>query len=189
MEKESLSEKLIQCQQGQTEAFSWLAAEYGPRLYRYFYRITASQHDAEDLLQELFVKLIEKIGTYRHQGRFENWLFSIAANLARDRGRRCQRTAKIFTRAGNFDEKIKMTPAQQASPEENLHRTELHARLQQALAQLPEADRRIILMRHYGQLSFAELAEHFHIPLGTALAKVHRGLKRLQRIMTENERK
>jgi RNA polymerase sigma-70 factor (ECF subfamily) len=185
MSEEIIEEKLRQCQQGQAEGFSWLARQYGGRLYRYFYRVSGSEADAEDLLQELYVKLIDKIGSYRHEGKFEHWLFSVAANMARDRGRRLQREAKIFTGQGDFDESDKVRGVKQATPQQKLEQDEQREQLLDALAQLPEMDREIILQRHYGQMSFKEIAEQFQIPIGTALAKVHRGLKRLQRIMSD----
>ncbi|MFC1783177.1 RNA polymerase sigma factor, partial [Planctomycetota bacterium] len=59
--------------------------------------------------------------------------------------------------------------------------------LQEALLQIPNMEREIIILRHYGQLSFKEIAEHYQMPIGTALAKVYRGLKHLRKIMTENK--
>ena len=70
---------------------------------------------------------------------------------------------------------------------EKLQYNEQVDQLQSALEQLPEKDREIIILRHYGQLSFKEIAEQFDIPIGTALAKVHRGLKRLHKLMVEEE--
>ena len=93
MSEEIIEEKLRQCQQGQVEGFSWLARQYGGRLYRYFYRVCGSEADAEDLLQELYVKLIDKIGSYRHEGRFEHWLFSVAANMARQSRGACKKAS------------------------------------------------------------------------------------------------
>ena len=60
-------------------------------------------------------------------------------------------------------------------------------KLQQALKQLPDLDREMIMLRHYSQMSFKEIAEQFNVPLGTALAKVHRGLKQLKQKLSENE--
>ncbi len=73
---------------GRPEAFAALLASYGPRLHGYFFRITASPQDAEDLLSETMLRLVATIGRYDERGRFEAWLFRIAANLVRDRLRR-----------------------------------------------------------------------------------------------------
>ena len=189
MSEDELTEKLRKCRHRQPEGFSWLARQYGGRLYRYFYRVSGSEADAEDLLQELYVKLIEKISSYRHEGRFEHWLFSIAANMARDRARRLKREAKIITRSQEYEESYKVRSAEPSAAEQKFQQAEQRHRLHEVLAQLPELDREIILLRHYGQLSFKEIAEHFQIPIGTALAKAHRSLKRLQRIMSDEEKR
>jgi len=187
MEQDPLGEQITKCQQGDPEAFSWLTEEYGPRLYRYFLRLNGSTADAEDLLQELFVKLIEKIGHYRHQGRFESWLFCVAANMVRDEARRRVRRGEVLSLQ---DERVglkEVLASDEATADVKLQQSEQIDRLQRALDQLPQMDREIIILRHYGQLSFKEIAEQFQIPIGTALAKVHRGLKRLQKIMTQNK--
>ena len=184
--QDSLANIIEQCRKGRPEAFNWLLETYGRRLYAYFLRTSGSTHDADDLLQEIFVRLIEKIRDYKHQGRFEHWLFRIAANLARDRIRRLQRSPSSLSLDAADTEKNDLT-AQLASseppPDAPMQLDQLRDELQEALAQLPEIDREIIVMRHYSQMSFKEIARQFNMPIGTALAKVHRGLKRLRSIM------
>ena len=184
--QDTLANIIEQCRKGRPEAFNWLLETYGRRLYAYFLRTSGSTHDADDLLQEIFVRLIEKIRDYKHQGRFEHWLFRIAANLARDRIRRLQRSPSSLSLDAADTEKDDLT-AQLASseppPDAPMQLDQLRDELQEALAQLPEIDREIIVMRHYSQMSFKEIARQFNMPIGTALAKVHRGLKRLRSIM------
>jgi len=185
-----LTERIAQCQQGQAEAFTWLVAEYGPRLYGYFVRQAGSTGDAEDLLQETFVKVVAHIKDYRHQGRFEAWLFRLAANLLRDRGRRQRRQLQSLGKLMPLADPATDGPtvaSPQAGPSEQAQLAEFRDRLQAALQQLPQLDREIILLRYYGGLSFKEIAQHLDLPLGTALTKVHRGLKHLQRILGDHE--
>jgi len=186
---EKLNEIIKHCQQGRQEAFSQLLQLYGPRLYGYYLRTSGSAQQAEDLLQDLFVRLLEKIKKYRHESKFDNWLFKVAANLARDRARR--KDNKLISLNQNDDDSeatpIARLVSDQATPLEQLQEHERHDRLRQALQQLPQQDRQIIMLRHYGQLGFKEIAEHFQIPVGTALAKVHRGLKKLKGILKDYE--
>ncbi|MBN1846286.1 MAG: sigma-70 family RNA polymerase sigma factor [Sedimentisphaerales bacterium] len=181
------TEIIQQCQQGRAEAFAWLVEHYGPSLYRFFLRCTGRQAEAEDLLQDVFLRLLEKIGGYRQTGRFEHWLYRVAANLVRDRGRRHQRLQKRLR-------PVDMDPADLAAesdldgrPERGLERDEQGDLLQQALKELPELDREIILLRYYGDMSFREIAQQYQMPLGTAIAKVHRGLKRLRGFLSTDE--
>ena len=187
MKQDLLAEQIELCQKGDPAGFAWLMEQYGPRLFRYFHRVSGSASDADDLLQDLFVKLIEKICNYRHEGRFEGWIFCIAANMIRDDARRRSRRGAEVSfqdeKAGLKD----IIASDEATAPEKLQYSEQIDQLQLALAQLPETDREIIILRHYGQLSFKEIAEQFEIPIGTALAKVHRGLKRLHKIMVDEE--
>ncbi len=186
--KDLLSGIIKNCQKGDSEAFAWLLKEYGPRLYSYFYRTTGSPSEAEDLLQDLFVKLLQKIHAYNHQGKFEHWLFTVAGNMARDRGRKLTRKPKeVSMQAGakksngpeNWLASPKKGPAEQAQQNEQV------TMLQRALLQLSEVDRQVIMLRHYGNLSFSEIAQIMDMPVGTVLSKVHRGLKRLKKIMEQ----
>lgn len=183
MSSELLEQKIRQCQKGQAEAFAWLLEAYGPRLNGYFLRCCGSAADAEDLLQELFLRLIEKIRAYQHDGRFENWLFRVAANLVRDRFRRHRRGAEVSFDGAEEGGGLAALPDDGPMPEENLERLEDRELLLKALARLPEVDREMIMLRHYSEMSFQEIADFFQVPLGTALAKVHRGLKHLHGIM------
>ncbi len=190
MDEQQLAEQIAGCQAGRPEAFSRLLAEFGPRLYRYFYRACGSEADAEDMVQELFVRLLEKIGSYEHQGKFEHWLFRVAANLSRDRLRHKARTGPILSLQHVTHDELELgdtLAADGPEPDGRMQQAQQMDALQKALSQLPPPDREIILMRHYGGMSFKELAEHFNLPLGTALAKVHRGLKKLQKLMNDYE--
>jgi RNA polymerase sigma-70 factor (ECF subfamily) len=187
MDVAELNSLVVRAQQKDPGAFDTLIEAYGPRLYGYFYRATGRRSDAEDLLQELFVRLVSTIHQYEHEGRFDPWLFRIATNLIRDRIRR-SRSAKRAFGAGeqNDDERgglAEVTDRTQPHPDEVLDRAEQVDRLQAAIEQLPEPERAVILLRHFSQLSFREIAELMGTPLGTALARAHRGLARLRELM------
>lgn len=180
-----LAKKIRECQNGQPQAFAWLLSCYGQRLYGFFVRATGSQNDADDLLQELFVKLLKSIKYYKHDDRFEPWLFRIAANMVRDRGRKRQRS-KIVPLENSSENQVNLAETLQSNeplPDKSIQQAEWNDQLQKALGRLPELDRQAIIMRHYGQLSFKEIAKELQIPMGTALAKVHRGLKSLRQIL------
>jgi len=187
MDHDPLAEQIKKCQNGDREAFAWLLQQYGSRLYRFFLRMNYSPADAEDLLQDLFVKLLEKIQGYNHKGRFESWLFCVAANLARNEYRKRRRRGGIVSMQ---DEKTGLRDAlvsTEATASEKLQLTEQIDQLQDALEQLPEPERDIVILRHYGKLSFKEIAEQYRMPIGTVLSKVHRSLKHIRNIMLENE--
>jgi len=190
MEAAQIADLIARAQRRDPAAFDALVQAYSARLYGYFYRLTGARHDAEDLLQELFVRLVRMIGEYRHDGRFDAWLFRIATNLVRDRLRRAKKAPVVGLEPSQKDwesatldqRSDRMSP----DPSEVVHRAEQVDQLQRAIGQLPEAEREVILLRHFSQMSFRQIAELMGTPLGTALARAHRGLARLRKLMGED---
>jgi RNA polymerase sigma-70 factor (ECF subfamily) len=83
MTESELAELIGRAQGRDPEAFDRIIDAYGPRLFGYLYRLTGSREDAEDLLQETFLRVVRMIADYAHDGRFDAWIFRIATNLAR----------------------------------------------------------------------------------------------------------
>jgi RNA polymerase sigma factor (sigma-70 family) len=137
---------------------------------------------AEDLMQETFLRMVRKIGEYEHRGKFEAWIFRIAANLARDHARRARRRGQLATLDADGDDVRAAEPAdrQQQEPGRRLMQQEASERLDACLQRLTDAEREIILLRHFSGLSFREIADLLGVPLGTALARAHRALARLR---------
>ena len=170
-------------------AFQALLGEYGPRLYGYFLRATRSQHVAEDLLGEISLRLVRKLESYDERGRFDQWLFRIAANMVRDRIRRIKARPSLLSLATE-DENGREMAERISGPtppiEAGMLAAEASEKLEVALAKLDETTRQMILLRHVSEMSFKDLAELFQCPLGTALARVHRGLKMLREWMDKD---
>jgi RNA polymerase sigma-70 factor (ECF subfamily) len=176
-----LDDVLRRAQRHDAAALSRLVTLYAPRVYGLLYRLTGHRETAEDLLQETFLRVVRSIGRYEHTGRFEAWLFRIAANLARDRARHEKRTDELGLGAGGHEEvRTEERAVGVSDPAQRLAETEVGQRLAEAVQRLPRADREIILLRHYSGLSFREIARLLDIPLGTALARAHRALRKLR---------
>jgi RNA polymerase sigma-70 factor (ECF subfamily) len=183
-----LDDLIRRARQRDSAAFETLVEIYSPRLYGYFYRLTGRREDAEDLLQEVFVRVVRMIGRYEHENRFDAWLFRIATNLVRDRVRRRRRAAGVESSGGQQDEPgvLEEVPDEEVDqPDDVMQTAEQVDRMQRVLRQLPAAEREVILLRHFSQMSFKEVAEAMGTPLGTALARAHRGLAKLRRLMEE----
>lgn len=186
MDSQGLGRTIAAAQRGSAQAFAQLLDIYGPRLYGYFYRATLSPHDSEDLLGEITLRLVRRLKGYDERGRFEPWLFRIAANLVRDRIRRLKAVPGLTTISAGDDEGGTLADdlaADLPPTDQNMHQAEQALELDQALAKLDDTTRQMILLRHFGDMSFKEIAELFDCPLGTALAKVHRGLRAMQKMM------
>lgn len=175
-----LNELIRGCQRREAAAFDGLVDLYSTRLYGFMYRFTKSREDAQDLTQEVFVRVVRMIGAYEHNDRFESWLFRIAANLARDRMRRLRAAPRVETWEGANPVAEEQPGTPQIGGMEN---AEAARRLEECLARLPDGEREVVLLRFYSDMSFAEIAELMGTPLGTALARAHRGLAKLREWM------
>lgn len=155
-------------------------------MYGYFFRAVGNHHDAEDLLGEMMLRLVKELDKYDDRGRFEPWLFRVAANMVRDRIRR--RKSRGLSISLSAEDSFGRTLAERLpGPEEPVESAlvagEASEQLQRALGALDEKTREAILLRYFSQMSFKELAEFFQCPMGTVLARVHRGLKTLRESM------
>ncbi len=165
------------------DALRSLIEAYSPRVYGLVYRLTGCRDAAEDLLQATFLRVVRMLPAYRHSDRFDAWLFRIAANLVRDRARSNERRRRAFgtPAPGSPDDRARWVPdPRDDGPAEHLERREGSARLAKSLEKLPEIDRQIVILRHYAELPFREIASVLDIPLGTALSRAHRALARLR---------
>ena len=171
---DDLARILIGCKKGRGECFSQIVDIYASRCYGYFYRLTGNHDISDELLSELFVKLVEKIGSYKG-GSFEGWLFKIAANLFHDHLRAKQRRKKLL--------EVRQEEIESDIVEPKRSDDEQVDKLQMQLKRLDSDTRELIIMRFYSQLSFKEIASARSEPIGTTLAKTHRGLKKLRQLM------
>lgn len=188
---------------GDQQAWRRLVEAYSDRLFGLIVRQSGDRELAQEITQATFVKIVTELERYEEQGQFESWLFRIAMNKLRDEIRRRKRQART---AGSFadpaddadgsedawsaiqDSVIARAPSAPIDPLEALDRDEQIARLRGAIAQLPEADRQILEMRHTAGLSFPQIAETLEQPLGTVLARGHRALAKLRKLLlTEPE--
>lgn len=190
MDEAQLAGAIRRAQQRDEAGFDALISAYGPRLFGYLARLSGSRQRAEDLLQDVFVRLVRCIGEYRHDGRFDAWIFRIATNVARDHVRVSQRRRHIDPpQAGaggsedNGEAVARTLDANARRPDSAAETRDELDRLQQAMNALSPGEREVICLRHFSGLSFAEIAEMMGTPIGTALARAHRGLGRLRAAM------
>ena len=190
MDAEELRATVEAARAGTGAAFEELLAAYGPRLYAYFLRSVGNHHDAEDLLGDVALRLVRDLKRYTDQGRFDHWLFRIAANLVRDRNRRLRSRppAGVF-RLDDSDgpSPADNLPGRSVPADGRLLADESFQAVRKALNTMDESTRQMILLRHFGELSFKDIAELCQCPIGTALAKVHRGIRTLRRLMESED--
>ena len=171
---DDLAQILIGCKSGDAKCFSQVVDIYASRCYGYFYRLTGNNDVSDDLVSELFVKLVEKIGSYKG-GSFESWLFKIASNVFHDHLRSRQRQKKML------DIRKKQLESEITEPKQS--DSQRIDKLQIQLERLDADTKELVILRFYSQLSFKEIAAIRSEPIGSTLAKLHRGVKKLRELM------
>ena len=156
---------------------SWeqIVREHSARVYRLAYRLTGNPHDAEDLTQEVFVRVFRSLHTYTPDN-FPGWLHRITTNLFLDRARR--RSRLRFDALG--DEAVERLSVSAPSSDRDLTEAMFDADIERALADLPEEFRAAVVLCDVEGLSYDEIAEALDIKLGTVRSRIHRGRKLLR---------
>jgi RNA polymerase sigma-70 factor (ECF subfamily) len=159
------------------DGLSWeeIVREHSARVYRLAYRLTGNPHDAEDLTQEVFVRVFRSLHTYTPDN-FPGWLHRITTNLFLDKARR--RSRLRFDALG--DEAVERLSMSAPSSDRDFTDAMFDADIEQALTALPEEFRAAVVLCDVEGLSYDEIAEALDIKLGTVRSRIHRGRKMLR---------
>ena len=168
---------------GKESAFDALLNRHKSRVFTTIMLIVRDEDVAEDLLQDTFIKAIHtmKGGRYNEEGKFSSWICRIAHNLAIDCFRREKRspllsldtTSHAFNSLALAEEGVDAT----------LTREETYARLRELIQDLPAAQKEVLIMRHYGDMSFQEIADATGVSINTALGRMRYALINLRKKM------
>lgn len=157
-----------------------LVRECAPRLMAYVRKLYGRGVDAEEVVAETFARATANIETLANVDRPDIYLLTVARNLCRDQFRR-QRPEAIS------DERCNDLPHRHGSPAEIVGGVERQEALRSAVAALPDAFREVVVLRMTAELSFEEIAKLLHIPLGTALSRMHAAVGRLREALSESD--
>lgn len=186
------SELIAQYRNGSEAAFEVLVDKYKSRVYTTIYMIVKDQGVAEDLLQDVFVKVVQTLNSdrYNEEGKFQPWLMRIAHNLAIDYFRKMKRYPSIVMEDGsNLFNTLKFA---EDNVEDLKVRDETHELVRQLIEELPEAQKQVLIMRHFMDLSFQEIADQTGVSINTALGRMRYALinmrKKLKKINVAYDR-
>ena len=181
---------MLQLQAGDLRSFDILVKRWEKRLLNYCYRMVNDIVLAEDLRQEVFLRIYRSAKTYRPTAQFSTWMYRIATNLCLDtlakQQRRKEIPMEIYIESGSegFDEKL-IDPSE--APEAAVLKKEIADRVRSALACLPEDQRVVVIMRHYHDMKFREIAEILECPISTVKSRMVAGMERLSRMWARQE--
>ena len=170
---------IARCQNGDAEAFGPLINNYRSRLYSYLLKLSGDRFSAEDLFQETLIRVWRSIPKYNDRDKFSSWVFSIAHNLAIDSFRK-RKARNIFPANDDANDFIAST-----NHEKEIEFNETKMILQQAVLSLPEKQKEVFLLRQHSEMTFKEIAKITDQPLNTVLSHMNYAVKKLKKVLRE----
>ena len=168
---------------GNQSSLEVLIYRHKNRIYGYILMLVKDKELAEDIFQDTFIKVINTIrsGQYKEEGKFIQWALRIAHNLVIDHFRKAQRLPMVEQHA-EYDlfEKLKISVD---SVEERMVTEQIHEDVKKLIDFLPEEQREVLIMRHYNEMSFKDIAEQTNVSINTALGRMRYALINLRKLI------
>ena len=174
-------------QDGDLNALEVLVLRHKDKMYTSILFLVKDKYLAEDIFQDVLIKIIDTIrgGRYTEEGKFLPWAMRIAHNLCVDHFRKVKRTPSIKTSDDrDIFEVINFT---EEGADEKMMKRQSHEKVRQMLDLLPEDQREVIILRHYADLSFKEIASLTNCSINTALGRMRYGLINLRKMMMQKK--
>jgi RNA polymerase sigma-70 factor (ECF subfamily) len=178
-------ELITQYRNGHEAAFDLLVDRYKSKVFTTIFLIVKDQDLAEDLLQDVFVKVINTLNSdrYNEEGKFQPWIMRIAHNLAVDHFRKAKRYPMIMMEDGsNIFNSLRFS---EGNAEDEKVKEEEIALVRRLIDELPEAQKQVLIMRHYMDMSFQEIADQTGVSINTALGRMRYALIHLRKKMKQ----
>ncbi|HEX2536122.1 MAG TPA: sigma-70 family RNA polymerase sigma factor [Chitinophagaceae bacterium] len=172
---------------GNVNALEALVLRHKDKLYTSILFLVKDKYLAEDIFQDVFIRIIDTMrsGRYTEEGKFLPWAMRIAHNLCVDHFRKVKRTPTIK----NSDDQdiFEVLNFADESAEEKMIKQQSHSRVRDMLDKLPEDQREVIILRHYADMSFKEIAAVTNCSINTALGRMRYGLINLRKMMAQKQ--
>ena len=160
---------LARLRAGDARAFEELVRRYQHRVFGVALRMLGSRAEAEDMAQEVFLRVHRAIAEFRGDARLSTWLYGITSNLCLNRLASAERK-----RMRHDDEAVRRAPSDAADATASMEQAEIEAALQQAIAELPDERRIVVVLRDLEGLSYEEIAQALALEPGTVRSRLHR---------------
>ncbi len=172
---------------GNQSSLEKLIRRHKNRVFAYILMIVKDKELAEDLFQDTFIKVINTIrsGSYKEEGKFIQWVMRIAHNLIIDYFRKAKRIP-ILENSDDYDifDRVRI-PVE--SVEQKLIIDQIHEDVKKLIEYLPKEQKEVLVMRHYGDMSFKDIAEQTNVSINTALGRMRYALINLRKLIEEKE--
>ena len=186
---EALEQLIERCLQGNQRAWDQIVTRYWRKVFNVAYKFVGRHDQAEDLTQEIFLKIFKALGTFDRRANFQTWLISVSRNLCIDHYRSVRKERELVDRSVDAAD---VSPIS-AEPDALviLERGDRRAMLHRALAQLPETLRTAVLLHDIQELSYREIADRLALPEGTVKSRISRGrhelARHIRRLLSDEE--
>ncbi len=172
---------------GDNDAIEEIICRYKTKLYSYIYLTVRNKHLAEDIFQDTFIKVIKSLqeGKYQDNGRLLSWITRIAHNLIIDHFRR-EKQLNIRSNDDFEMDVFNSSKYSDANVEQEMINTQVMNDVRKLIDQLPPEQKEIILMRHYGDLSFKEIADQTNVSINTALGRMRYAILNIRKLMQQH---
>jgi RNA polymerase sigma factor (sigma-70 family) len=181
-------ELVLEFVNGRQSAIEVLIRRHQKRIYSYILLLVKRQVIAEDIFQETFIKVIKSLqdGKYVDTNRFPSWVMRIAHNLIIDHYRR-EKQSKMLSKDAFEVDILNHPKYSDKTVEEVIVFEQILSDVRTLIDQLPNDQREVVLLRHYGDLSFKEIAEQTNVSINTALGRMRYAVINMRKIMEENK--
>jgi RNA polymerase sigma-70 factor (ECF subfamily) len=178
------AELLTRYSRGDEAAFHEIVSRYKNSLYAFLWQFLNRPDLVEDVFQETFLQLFSSRASFDHTRPLRPWLFTIAANKAKDALRKWQRTAAVpigtisDSEEMSFDDMLNTISADMTMPYEELEKNEIAIQVERIIANMPENLREILLLAYFQKFSYKQMAQMLSIPIGTVKSRLHTAVAR-----------
>ncbi|MBO9598919.1 MAG: RNA polymerase sigma factor SigW [Cohnella sp.] len=168
---------------GDQRAFAEIVDLYKDKLYHLAYRMTSNRQEAEDVVQETFLRVYKNLDRYDENQKFSTWIYRIATNLCIDRLRKRRAVYSLDAESTDHDglDGYSMMPSDERTPESELILTETQKIIRGAIETLPVKYKSIMILRYLQDLSLQEISDVLDMPVTTVKTRVHRGREFLRK--------
>ena len=181
-------QQLIQLyMEGNADALATIVVRYKDKIYTSIYLLVKDKYLTEDIFQDVFIRIIDTLkgGRYTDEGKFLPWAMRIAHNMCVDHFRKVKRSPTIKT--SDDRDIFEVLNFSEPGADQKMMNGQSHDRVRKMVDMLPEDQREVIILRHYADLSFKEIADLTKCSINTALGRMRYGLINLRKLMVEKQ--
>jgi RNA polymerase sigma-70 factor, ECF subfamily len=169
---------------GDPSAFQALVERHRSMVYRVAYQFAGNHHDAEDIAQEVFIKVYRSLDRFRQDSQLSSWMYRIVMNACIDHRRR-QGPAGAAPFGEEVEQKMLNTPEARPGPEDRAYAGELGQVLESEIGRLPKGQRIVFVMRHHQGMKLCEIAVALGLAEGTVKRQLHAAVHRLRQTLSQ----